>query len=100
MDSTSQLVEAINSATDSRLRKVLIQLCEDSASAKDLVSKALFLPSRDGKPSSPNQTNSKKRKRYEICMECDQEYDVKANDEAGTALCVFHLGKFCWPSVP
>lgn len=87
---SSQLNEAIDSATLSRLQTILHSICADSKEASELVSKALFV--------QDDISTSRKRKaddedsslRYEICVQCEQEFDTTHNYEFS---CQWHEGK-------
>ncbi|KAJ9609962.1 hypothetical protein H2200_006292 [Cladophialophora chaetospira] len=87
---SSDLTDAIDAATASRLRMVLHQLCEDSSEAKNLVTKALLLPSAESNLSALGDTTSRKRKRYEVCKNCNKEYEVERNNHGN---CVYHPGE-------
>ena len=86
---THTLEDAIRDATTSRLRKVLLQMCQDSLLARDLATKA-FLRGEGGQPSI--LSSGKKRKAYEVCCQCEKEYTVEENDGKS---CFFHDGKYC-----
>lgn len=74
---STELHKAIQSATPDRLESVLCSLCNDSREAATLASQLLLI-------------GSKKRKRYEVCKNCDEEFDIEEN---GDQACQFHPGK-------
>lgn len=74
---------AIASATEERLRKTLIELCIMSSPAEELVRHLLI--------SRSDKDSKKKRKIYEICTQCSEEYTVEDNNRKS---CVFHLGQY------
>ncbi len=131
------LEDAILDATHNRLQSLLLQLVKDCPASRNLVSRALFLPSTTSSPragptmplrdmsvssvlnaagvdklnsadkqslsdthegtlntnSSSTLTSARsgtKRKAFEVCRQCEQEYSVAEN---GCASCCFHPGK-------
>ena len=86
-----ELTEAINTATVPRLRKVMIQTCEDNLIVRHVISEALLLPTKDNEIGELDITESRKRKRYEVCKQCSHEYETNKNEEG---VCVHHSGKF------
>ncbi|KAK5191250.1 hypothetical protein LTR99_001633 [Exophiala xenobiotica] len=92
MDTSHTLEEAIETATPSRLRTVLLQVCQDNHLARDLATKALLVSTItpvEGTGGS-NLKDSRKRKRFEVCGQCDDEYEVERNE---LGLCVYHPGQ-------
>lgn len=91
------LEDAIATATASRLRTVLLQLCQESFLCRDLASKALLL-GYDANTSifSGAASKNRKRKAYEVCENCGLEYSVEGNEGAnalGEGTCVYHPGE-------
>ncbi|OAG03085.1 uncharacterized protein CC84DRAFT_1219992 [Paraphaeosphaeria sporulosa] len=110
----SELLGAIQAATPDRLREVLTALCleqratftatyqkllvdesqqldvgdsEDDASA----SEAELPPKRRfPMPEGPAPQLGNKRKRYEVCKQCDKEYDSLVNTKTS---CIYHDGE-------
>ena len=92
-DASHTLEEAIETATASRLRTVLHQMCQDSHLVRDLATKALLSPTitpTEG-TSESNLNGRRKRKRFEVCEQCNDEYEVERNE---MGLCVYHPGKY------
>lgn len=92
-DASHTLEEAIETATASRLRTVLHQMCQDSHLVRDLTTKALLSATTTPAEgtSESNMNGSRKRKRFEVCGQCGDEYEVERNE---TGLCVYHPGKY------
>lgn len=112
------LFNAINSATPSRLRALIDTLCATNPEACEFVSKELLLKRGElGKQLRSKQdqdcrdrggiedsdfsdeettdraaTGQKRsRQRYEICGQCEKEYDVMQN---GKTSCQWHDGRY------
>jgi hypothetical protein len=90
------LFDAIKSATLKRTQTVLQEICTESSEAFDLACKKLLVnesdievdPEAEGKAGKKRKRDAMQQ-RYEICVQCEQEYDVSENwDEA----CRFHPG--------
>jgi hypothetical protein len=89
MPTSSQLNEAIDSATLARLRTVLRSICAESEEASKLVSKALFV--QDAGASRKRKAGAKDSTlRHEVCVQCKQEYDTTTNDKYS---CQWHEGR-------
>jgi hypothetical protein len=87
------LLDAIDSATLKRVQTVLREVCLECPEALSLASKKLLV--------SPTEALGTKRKhdstqRYEICVQCKQEYDTKDNRKDS---CVWHSGMFALRSL-
>lgn len=78
------LVDAINSAVPDRLRKTLMAVIDDP-SGRAIVENQLLQPV----DASSTTTIPTKRKKYEICGQCNKEFD--ATENANDA-CVWHGG--------
>ncbi|KAF2276430.1 uncharacterized protein EI97DRAFT_458365 [Westerdykella ornata] len=102
MDSRSLLDEAIECATITRLQRTIREMCDRSDEALQVAREALLVRNEDeqkkedvAKDLGPSSTNKRKRasgemmKRYEICKQCKQEYDVTKNWPES---CVWHRG--------
>lgn len=107
------LLDAINSANLSRVRTVLTEICTTSTEAYKIACSRLLVElvddasndhsrsddgeetKTDDKSSAPDASSTKKRKtldqRFQICEQCDQEYDVGENYEDS---CVWHTGEY------
>lgn len=90
--SNDALLDAIDSATLKRVQTVLREVCLECPEALNLASKKLLV--------SPTEAPGTKRKhdstqRYEICVQCNEEYDTKDNQEDS---CVWHSGMFAFRS--
>jgi hypothetical protein len=87
------LLNAIDTATIERLRNVLRHVIVNK-DAKDIVVKDLLVDSSK-KRKSPSQDTvhqpTKKQKRYEVCTQCEEEYDVTENNSES---CEWHPGSF------
>jgi hypothetical protein len=74
-----------------RLRVTLQRICDQSPECFEKASHKL-LDSVDATDAPfPTGTQGQKRKRYEICSQCDKEYDVR-EDERGGPQCRWHEG--------
>jgi hypothetical protein len=84
------LLEAINSANIDRIRTILREICTASPQAFQLACDKLLI---NHAKSSSNSSAKKKRDppqlRYEICQQCEEEYDVLDNVEDA---CTWHPG--------
>ncbi|KAK4993777.1 hypothetical protein LTR66_005899 [Elasticomyces elasticus] len=76
----SDLANAISSATQHRLRVVLTELCEESSDASRRVTEKLLHSFDRG---------TKRRRVYENCRNCKEEYDALNNDDGDR---VYHPG--------
>lgn len=87
------LEEAIVSATASRVKQVLLNICNKNAICRYLASEELLV-STEVRVSATENGGSKKRvrKAFEICCQCEEEYDVLENEKT-KGLCVYHPGK-------
>lgn len=120
-ESTSRalLKAAIESATPQRLRVTLQRMCDDNAECFRLASEQLLTrqttesnghgatkghKSKEGCETQSaqmptNNTKSRKRgldtlrQRYQVCVQCDEEYDVYEN-EGEEDLCRWHEGMY------
>ncbi|KAI9704481.1 MAG: hypothetical protein M1820_005555 [Bogoriella megaspora] len=77
--SDEALVEAVASAIPERLRRVVEDLIKSSSEAAEFIAGHLL-------------TSSSKRKRYEICGQCHEEYDTTENENANDP-CKYHPGE-------
>jgi hypothetical protein len=88
------LLDAIDSISLHRARKVLIELCTESPQARQFLCDKLLVG--HGQTSSKDDTEAgPKRKRdaqqrYEICKQCEEEYDILNNSQDA---CAWHPGK-------
>lgn len=107
------LNEAIESATTDRLRVTLKHMCNSSAEALRLASEQLLThgpvedESEDGSdeefdnatdtatsgPRGQKRGLDVTRPRYQVCIQCDEEYDVEEN-ELEDDLCQWHEGMY------
>ncbi|EJT82512.1 hypothetical protein GGTG_02485 [Gaeumannomyces tritici R3-111a-1] len=98
------LDEAIDAISANRLRDFVRELCTTSEAARKhfsdklLVAQALPVidlttEDADNKPAEGSASTEQKRKhtrqRYEVCEQCNDEYDVETN---GPTSCVWHDG--------
>lgn len=104
------LNEAIDAISADRLREFVRELCTTSEAARKhfsdrlLVAQALPVvdlttEDADNKPAEGSASTERKRKhtrqRYEVCEQCNDEYDVETN---GPTSCVWHDGSLKHPS--
>jgi hypothetical protein len=86
------LFHAIDSATLDRVQSVLREICSELPEAFKLASEKLLVSDGGSNAGAKRKRDEDaKQQRYEICDQCDQEYDVLDNDEDA---CVWHSGKF------
>lgn len=92
-DDHKLLSSAIEAATPERLRKTLQEMCNKSPEAFNLACSALLTnPDISAASGGPNVAAAgKKRKRFEMCFQCEKEYNVEDNHESS---CVWHSGTF------
>lgn len=106
LDTRALLEDAMSSATLDRLHATLKRVCKDSAEAFNIACDELLISPR--MPLGNNKENEdagniagQKRKRdfvtqrYEICEQCDQEFDVTKNKNDS---CTWHEGRHCFHS--
>ena len=79
-----RLVDAIHTATLSRLQTLLINIIKAVPAANELAEKELLVPWYGHK------TNLK-RKKFETCKNCNEEYMTDGNYKGA---CVYHEGEF------
>jgi hypothetical protein len=104
---TTQILEpdlrqAIKEATETRLRLVLTAILQQNPQAKSTAASLLLFDedvlTNDQRPPTTSIGEGpmpKKRKRYEACVQCDEEYDVSKNND--TTACRWHSGKhYLW----
>ncbi|CAI6340737.1 unnamed protein product [Periconia digitata] len=90
-DDWNLLVQAIDTATIQRLQKTLKEICDQSPEAYNIARSKLLI----GTAVDANPSEGQKRKhelgvqRYEICEQCEKEYDVEENGEDA---CAWHAG--------
>jgi hypothetical protein len=82
----SALFSAINSATLERVQTVLREICAQNPQAFELASAKLLVPNRDDAKRKRDTTH---QQRYEICVQCEEEYDVLDNEQGA---CEWHPG--------
>ena len=90
------LDEAIKNATESRIRSLLLKMCWENAICAELAGQALLTSAPDtSDPTDGSVGGNKKRfrKTFEICEQCEKEYDVEENEKKSN-LCVWHPGEF------
>jgi hypothetical protein len=91
----ASLSEAINDATKERLNIVLHAIIQQNPHAAAIASGLLLaddvisIKTGDTDKTPSNEPPRKKRKRYELCTQCDQEYDVTDNNDKS---CNWHDG--------
>jgi hypothetical protein len=96
-DQRALLSEAIQSSTDERLRVTLQRICDANPEAFEQASRELLEGPKSAvvgpTPAAQGQKRKLKytRQRYEICSQCDEEYDVMENKK-GEPLCSWHEG--------
>lgn len=79
----ASLEDAVKAAPPDTVQRVLLEVCRQSEEARHIATGQLLTalaPSAQGR----------KRKRYEMCKHCGQEYDVERNEKGD---CVYHSGK-------
>ncbi len=87
------LEEAIISATASRVKQVLLNICYKNAICRHLASEELLVSTYSSVPATENGGSKKRvRKAFEMCCQCEEEYDVLENEKT-KGLCVYHPGK-------
>jgi hypothetical protein len=87
------LEEAIVSATAHRVKQVLLSICNKNAVCRHLASQELLVSTEIQVSATENGGSRKRvRKAFEICCQCEEEYDVLENEET-KGLCVYHPGK-------
>jgi hypothetical protein len=86
----STLHDAIDSATADRVRKVLKEICAANPQARELASEALLVPNEGSAKRKRDKGTTPHQQRYEVCMQCDEEYDVLDNP---VGACEYHPGK-------
>lgn len=79
---SSPVVSAINSADNERLRKTLMAIIADPR-GKELVEDELLIPSNH------TDANSKKRNKYERCVQCGEEFEFA---DSQPSECSWHSG--------
>ena len=80
----ARVVDAIHTATLPRLQTLLISIIKSVPAANELAEKELLVAWEGQKPSL-------KRKRFETCKNCKEEYNTARNYKGS---CVYHEGKF------
>ncbi|KIW57532.1 hypothetical protein PV05_06073 [Exophiala xenobiotica] len=86
------LEEAIISATASRVKQVLLNICYKNAICRHLASEELLVSTYSSVPATENGGSKKRvRKAFEMCCQCEEEYDVLENEKT-KGLCVYHPG--------
>ena len=80
---TSSLKEAIQTASVARIRSLLTLICKTNELAEEIANDSLLASMED--------SLDKKRKKFENCKNCGEEYDVEQNDKGD---CVYRSGKF------
>ncbi|KAK5191249.1 hypothetical protein LTR92_008968 [Exophiala xenobiotica] len=85
--------EAIVSATAPRVKQVLLNICNKNAICRHLASQELLVSTEIQVSATENGGSRKRvRKAFEICCQCEEEYDVLENKET-KGLCVYHPGE-------
>jgi hypothetical protein len=100
----AMLRDAIASANPKRVRDVLSTICNHLPQARDLACAELLVNAAD--ESEEQMTSNKKRpsgseytrQRYEICEQCEEEFDVVENDEDEG--CEWHDGMYMCITYP
>jgi hypothetical protein len=85
----TNVVQAIHAAVPDRLYTLLLEIVTTIPAAQALAEERLLVPMTSTAASSvqPNL----KRKAYEVCANCNQEYSVESNSKGD---CVYHEGKY------
>lgn len=91
------LAEAVNDASKERLRFVLRDILEKHPNTITTASEHLVAiisddTNKNGKrvvADDPNEIPAKRRKRYDFCAQCEEEFDAKENDMEA---CNWHKG--------
>jgi hypothetical protein len=90
----SALFGAIDSATPERVRQVLREICATNPEAFRSACDKLLV-ANDAAVTLPGSDMKRKREthqqRYEICVQCEEEYDVLDNEEGA---CEWHPGPY------
>ncbi|KAK6366586.1 hypothetical protein LTS17_010672 [Exophiala oligosperma] len=88
MDRT--LEDAIKSATESRVRTVLLKICNENPVCREAVSKELLLVTT-AEEGETVKNKKRVRQAYELCIHSEEEYNVEENELEGD-LCQYHPG--------
>jgi hypothetical protein len=100
----SILFNAINSASPSRLQAVLREICSVEPKAYKLACDLLLVAIDDDNNSSNNNSDAAVaspppkhkldtlQQRFEVCVQCKEEFDVSKNLEGD---CMWHSGTLC-----
>jgi hypothetical protein len=96
----SALFGAIDSATPERVRQVLREICATNPEAFRSACDKLLV-ANDAAIALPDSDMKRKREthqlRYEICVQCEEEYDVLDNEEGA---CEWHPGPYFTLFIP
>ncbi|KIW10319.1 hypothetical protein PV08_11281 [Exophiala spinifera] len=85
------LEDAIQSATEARVKSVLLKICQESSACRDAVSKELLLVTATTAGTQDEKSKKRVRQAYETCAHCEEEYRVVENDLLD-GLCQYHPG--------
>ena len=75
------LEDAVNTAPIKEIRQLLNDLVRTNSAVQEVVAKRLTAPI--------SGRGNRKRKAYETCVHCDEEYQVTKNEEGD---CIYHPG--------
>lgn len=84
------LEDAIQCAAEPRVRRVLLKICKENPVCREAVTKELLLVTPAGEE---DKGEKRARYAYEICSQCEEEFNVEENDLADD-LCRYHPGEF------
>lgn len=85
---------AIDSATPDRVRKVLKEVCADNPEAFEAACDKLLVDETTNGSSKRKRPDPNAEHRFEVCEQCECEYDVTDNPEK---TCTWHPGKYTLP---
>jgi hypothetical protein len=81
---------AIDSATLDRARKVLKEICAENTQAFEAACDKLLVNETANGSAKRKRPDPSAQHRFEICVQCESEYDVTDNPEKA---CTWHPGK-------
>lgn len=90
-----ELHKAIDRATHDRLQRAVNSVCKTSTDARALFEGALLAVPK--KSSTSKQSAGRKRPRFVLCQNCEEEFDILQNVEDS---CKYHPGMFEFSDPP
>jgi hypothetical protein len=93
---TPELERALKTVSELRMRVILNTLCDRDKHVNAILSDLLLVDAGKYNTASDGKTTTssvagQKRQRYEICSNCEKEYEVELNDSSS---CTYHPGEF------